>query len=42
VQQWATRKGEELTLAVFGNPANNVAATNNVDDEQLWNCLTLD
>jgi len=42
VQQWAARKGEELTLAVLGNAANNVALTNNVDDEQLWNCLTLD
>jgi len=42
VQQWATRKGEELTLAVLGNPANNVAPTNNVDDKQLWNRLTLD
>jgi len=41
VQQWATRKGEELTLAILGNPANNVALTNNVDDEQLWTCLTL-
>jgi len=42
VQQWATRKGEELTLAVLGDPANQVAPTNNVDDEQLWTHLTLD
>src|SRR6266850_2945001 len=42
VQQWATRKGEELTIAVLGNPANNVAPTHTVDDEQLWNQLTLD
>jgi len=33
VQQWATRKGEELTLTILGDPANNVAPTNNVDDE---------
>jgi len=42
VQQWAARKREELTLAILGDPANNVALTNNVDDEQLWNSLTLD
>jgi len=42
VQQWAARKGEELTIAVLGDPANNVAATHNVNDEQLWNALTLD
>jgi len=42
VQQWATRKGEELTLAVLGDPANNVAPINNADDEQLWTRLTLD
>src|SRR6267142_374979 len=42
VQQWAARKGEELTMAVLGNPANNVAPKNNIDDEQLWTCLTLD
>jgi len=42
VQQWAARKGEELTLAVLGDPANNVAPINNADDEQLWTCLTLD
>jgi len=35
VQQWATRKGEELTLAILGDPANNVAPTNNIDNEQL-------
>jgi len=42
VQQWAARKGEELTLAVLGNPANNVAPINNVDDEQLWTRLILE
>jgi len=42
VQQWATRKGEELTLAVLGDPANNVAPIHNADDEQLWTRLTLD
>jgi len=42
VQQWAARKGEELTLAVLGDPANNVAPMHNTDDEQLWNHLTLD
>jgi len=42
VQQWAARKGEELTLAVLGDPANNVAPVYNSDDEQLWNHLTLD
>jgi len=42
VQQWATRKGEELTMAVLGNPANNVAPTHTVNDEQLWTQLTLD
>jgi len=42
VQQWAARKGEELTLAVLGDPANQVAPTNNIDDEQLWTRLTLD
>jgi len=41
VQQWAARKGEELTIAVLGDPANNVALANNADDEQLWTCLTL-
>jgi len=33
VQQWAARKGEELTLAILGDPANNVPATHTVDDE---------
>jgi len=42
VQQWAARKGEELTLAVLGDPANQVAPINNIDDEQLWTRLTLD
>jgi len=42
VQQWAARKGEELTIAVLGDPANNVATMHNVDDEQLWNTLTVD
>jgi len=42
VQQWATRKGEEHTIAILGDPANNVAPTNNVDDKQLWTQLTLD
>ena len=42
VQQWAARKGEELTLAILGDPANNVAATHTVDDERLWTQLTLD
>ena len=42
VQRWAARKGEELTIAILGDPANNMAPTNTVDDEQLWNQLTLD
>jgi len=42
VQQWAARKGEELTMAVLGDPANNVAATHAPDDEWLWTQLTLD
>jgi len=42
VQQWAARKGEELTIAVLGDPANNVAPTHNTDNEQLWTQLTLD
>jgi hypothetical protein len=39
VQQWAARKGEELTLAVLGDPANNVAATMLDTDENIWTQL---
>jgi hypothetical protein len=35
VQVWAARKGEELTMAVFGNPANNVLPTHLCEDENL-------
>jgi hypothetical protein len=39
IQMWATRKGEELTMAVFSNPANNVQPTHHHDDEALWTGL---
>jgi hypothetical protein len=39
VQMWAARKGEELTIAVFGDPANNVLPTHLREDENLWNGL---
>jgi hypothetical protein len=39
VQNWATRKGEELTMAVFGDPANAIAPTHQRNDENLWNVL---
>jgi hypothetical protein len=39
VQMWAARKGEELTMAVFGDPANNVQPTHLRDDENLWTGL---
>jgi hypothetical protein len=39
VQMWAARKGEELTMAVFGDPANNVLPTHLREDENLWTGL---
>jgi hypothetical protein len=39
IQMWAARKGEELTMAVFSDPANNVQPTYHCDDEALWNGL---
>jgi hypothetical protein len=42
IQNWAARKGEELTLRVFGDPANGIAATHQRDDENLWNDLLTD
>jgi hypothetical protein len=42
IQNWAARKGEELTMAVFGDPANNIAATHQIDDERLWQNLLLE
>jgi len=33
---------EKSSYAVLGDPANNVAPTNNADNEQLWTRLTLD
>jgi hypothetical protein len=39
IQMWAARKGEELTMAVFGDPANNVQLTHLREDEDLWTGL---
>jgi hypothetical protein len=39
IQMWAAKKGEELTMAVFGDPANNVQPTHLREDEGLWNGL---
>jgi hypothetical protein len=36
---WAARKGEELTMAIFGNPANNVLPTHHRANENLWTNL---
>jgi hypothetical protein len=38
-EQWAARKGEELTLAVLGDPDNHVAPMHQDNDEALWTGL---
>ena len=35
VEQWAARKGEELTLAVLGDPANHILPTHQDNDEAI-------
>jgi hypothetical protein len=35
VEQWMARKGEELTLAVLGDPDNHVAPTHQDNDKAL-------
>ena len=41
--EWAATAGEELHIAIHGNPANHVAATHLDTDEALWNniCISL-
>jgi hypothetical protein len=39
VEQWAARKGEELTLVVLGDPDNNVLPTHQKNNEGLWTAL---
>jgi hypothetical protein len=39
VEQWAARKGEELTLTVLGDLVNNVLPTHQENDEAIWNNL---
>jgi len=39
VEQWAARKGEELTPTVLGDPENHVLPTHQDNDEALWNNL---
>jgi hypothetical protein len=41
VEQWAARKGEELTIAVLGDPDNYVAPTHQDNDEALWTGLLM-
>jgi Retrotransposon gag protein len=41
VEQWAARKGEELMLAVLGDPDNNVAPTHQDNDKALWTRLLM-
>jgi hypothetical protein len=41
VKQWAARKGEELTLAVLGDPDNHVLSTHQNNDEALWTNLLM-
>jgi hypothetical protein len=43
VAKWAATYGEELFIAVNGDPANNLAPTNVDTDKALWNtfCLRL-
>ena len=39
VEQWAARKGEELTLVVLGDPANHILPTHQDNEEAIWNNL---
>ena len=41
--EWAATAGEELHIAIHGDPANQVAATHLDTDEALWNniCISL-
>jgi hypothetical protein len=39
VEQWAARKGEELMLAVLGDPDNHVAPMHQDNDKALWTRL---
>jgi Retrotransposon gag protein len=41
VEQWAARKGEELTLVVLGDLANHVLLTHQENDEAIWNDLLI-
>jgi hypothetical protein len=41
VEQWAARKGEELTIVVLGDPDNHVLPTHQDNDEALWNNLLM-
>jgi len=41
VKQWAARKGEELTLAVLGDPDNHVLPTHQDNDKALWTNLLM-
>jgi hypothetical protein len=41
VEQWAARKGEELTLAVLGDPDNHILLMHQDNDEALWTNLLL-
>ena len=41
VDKWAANRGELLSMAVLGDPGNNVAPTTLETDEQLWTDLTV-
>ena len=41
VEQWAARKGEELTLAVLGDPDNHILLMHQDNDEALWTNLLM-
>ena len=41
VDKWAANRGELLTMAILGDPGNNVAPTTIKTDKHLWTDLTL-
>ena len=41
VDKWAANRGELLTMAVLGDPGNNVPPTTLETNENLWMDLTL-
>ena len=41
VDKWAANRGKMLSMAVMGDPGNNVAPTTTQNDEALWTDLTV-